>query len=78
MGLCFTITQLSVMHVQIGDGLSVGDQESDCDDDDRRELISHYANDKYLSKWEVAEEEEEIEEETEKLDEKEPNIENSE
>ena len=52
------------MHVQIGDGLSVGDQESDCDDDDRRELISHYANDKYLSKWEVAEEEEEIEEET--------------
>ena len=76
MGLCFTITQLSVMHVQIGDGLSVGNQESDCDDDDRRELISHYANDKYLSKWEVAEEEEEIEEETEKLDEKEPNIEN--
>ena len=51
------------MHVQIGDGLSVGDQESDCDDDDRRELISHYANDKYLNKWEVAEEEEEIEEE---------------
>ena len=33
---------------------------------------------KYLSKWEVAEEEEEIEEETEKLDEKEPSIENSE
>ena len=51
------------MHVQITDGLSVGDQESDCDDDDRRELISHYANDKYLNKWEVAEEEEEIEEE---------------
>ena len=66
------------MHVQITDGLSVGDQESDCDDDDRRKLISHYANDKYLSKWEVAEEEEEIEEETEKLDEKEPSIENSE
>ncbi|CAH3038607.1 unnamed protein product [Pocillopora meandrina] len=78
MGLYFTITQLSVMHVQIGDGLSVGDQESDCDDDDRRKLISHYANDKYLSKWEVAKEEEEIEEETEKLDEKEPSIENSE
>ena len=51
------------MHVQTTGGLSVGDQESDCDDDDRRELISHYANDKYLSKWEVAEEEEEIEEE---------------
>ena len=51
------------MHVQIGDGLSVGDQESDCDDDDRRELISLFANDKYLNKWEMAEEEEEIEEE---------------
>ena len=66
------------MHVQIGDGLSVGDQESDCDGDDRQKLISHYANYKYLSKWEMAEEEEEIEEETEKLDGKEPNIENSE
>lgn len=78
MGLYTTMSQLTEMHVQITDGLSVGDQESDCDDDDRRELISHYANDKYLSKWEVAEEEEEIEEETEKLDEKEPSIENSE
>lgn len=77
MGLYTTMSQLTEMHVQITDGLSVGDQESDCDDDDRRELISHYANDKYLSKWEVAEEEEEIEEETEKLDEKEPSIENS-
>ena len=76
MGLYFTITQLSVMHVQIGDGLSVGDQESDCDDDDRRKLISHYANYKYLSKWEVAEEEEEKKEIEEKLGEKEPNIEN--
>ncbi|XP_078370736.1 uncharacterized protein LOC144654451 [Oculina patagonica] len=44
------------------DELSVGDQESDFDDDDRRELISHYANDKYLSKWELAEEDEEEEE----------------
>ena len=78
MGLYTTMSQLTEMHVQITDGLSVGDQESDCDDDDRRKLISHYANDKYLSKWEVAEEEEEIEEETEKLNEKEPNIENSE
>ena len=78
MGLYTTMSQLTEMHVQITDGLSVGDQESDCDDDDRRKLISHYANDKYLSKWEVAEEEEEIEEETEKLDDKEPNIENSE
>ena len=78
MGLYTTMSQLTKMHVQITDGLSVGDQESDCDDDDRRKLISHYANDKYLSKWEVAEEEEEIEEETEKLDDKEPSIENSE
>ena len=38
--------------------LSFGDQESDDDDDDRRELISHYANDKYLSKWELADEDE--------------------
>lgn len=29
----------------------IGYQESDCDDDDRREMIIHYANDKYLSKW---------------------------
>ena len=35
-----------------------GDQESDYDDDDRRELISHYANEKYLSKWGVADDEE--------------------
>lgn len=72
------MSQLTNMQVQIVDGLSVGDQESDCDDDDRRELISHYANDKYLSKWELAEEEEEIEEEQESLDDKEPNIDNSE
>lgn len=44
------------------DELSVGDQESDYDDDDRRELISHYATDKYLSKWELAEEDEEEQE----------------
>ena len=34
------------------------DQHSDCDDDDRRELISHYANEKYLSKWDVVDDEE--------------------
>ena len=45
------------------DELSVGDQESDYDDDDRRELISHYATDKYLSRWEVAEEDEDEEQE---------------
>ena len=49
------------------DELSVGDQESDYDDDDRRELISHYANDKYLSRWEVAEEDDEVDQQ-EKLD----------
>ena len=42
------------------DELSVGDLESDYDDDDRRELISHYATDKYLSKWELAEEDDEV------------------
>lgn len=36
----------------------LGDLESDFDDDDRRELISHYANEKYLSKWEVADDDE--------------------
>ena len=33
---------------------SVQREESDDDDDDRRELISHYANEHYLSKWELA------------------------
>jgi len=49
------------------DELSVGDLESDYDDDDRRELISHYATDKYLSKWELAEEDDEVDQQ-EKLD----------
>lgn len=35
-----------------------GDLDSDYDDDDRRELISHYANEKYLSKWEEVDDEE--------------------
>ena len=47
--------------------LSVGDQESDYDDDDRRELISHYATEKYLSKWELAEEDDEVDQQ-EKLE----------
>ena len=63
--------------MQTADGLPVGDQESDCDDDDRRELISHYANDNYLSKWELAEEEEN-EEDQKKGDNEDPNRENSE
>lgn len=49
------------------DELSVGDQESDYDDDDRRELISHYATEKYLSKWELTEEDDEVDQQ-EKLD----------
>lgn len=49
------------------DELSVGDQESDYDDDDRRELISHYATEKYLSKWEMTEEDDEVDQQ-EKLD----------
>ena len=49
------------------DELSVGDQESDYDDDDRRELISHYATETYLSKWELAEEDDEVDQQ-EKLD----------
>ena len=49
------------------DELSVGDQESDYDDVDRRELISHYATDKYLSKWELTEEDDEVDQQ-EKLD----------
>ena len=36
----------------------LGDLDSDYDDDDRRELISHYANEKYLSKWEEVDDEE--------------------
>ena len=32
----------------------IRDQESDCDDDDRRQLIIQYANDTYLSKWDAA------------------------
>lgn len=32
----------------------IRDQESDCDDDDRRQLIIRYANDTYLSKWDAA------------------------
>lgn len=49
------------------DELSVDDQESDYDDDDRRELISHYATEKYLSKWELTEEDDEVDQQ-EKLD----------
>lgn len=61
-----TISQLSEPRRTV-DELSVGDQESDYDDDDRRELISHYATDKYLSKWELAEDDDE-EDQQEKLD----------
>ena len=50
------ITMNPTDQLRITEELSVGDQESDYDDDDRRELISHYANDKYLSKWELADE----------------------
>lgn len=45
---------------RIVDGQFVGDQESDYDDDDRRELISYYAIDKYFSKWEFDEEDDEV------------------
>ena len=50
------ITMNPTDQLRVTEELSVGDQESDYDDDDRRELISHYANDKYLSKWELADE----------------------
>lgn len=61
-----TISQLTEPRRTV-DELSVGDQESDYDDDDRRELISHYATDKYLSKWELAEDDDEVDQQ-EKLD----------
>ena len=61
-----TISQLTEPQRTV-DELSVGDQESDYDDDDRRELISHYATDKYLSKWELAEDDDEVDQQ-EKLD----------
>ena len=61
-----TISQLTEPWRTV-DELSVGDQESDYDDDDRRELISHYATDKYLSKWELAEDDDEVDQQ-EKLD----------
>lgn len=61
-----TISQLTEPRRTV-DELSVGDQESDYDDDDRRELISHYATDKYLSKWELAEDDDEVDEQ-ERLD----------
>ena len=64
MRLNITMNQLTEpRRIRTVDELSVGDQESDYDDDDRRELISHYATDKYLSKWELAEEDEEEQDE---------------
>lgn len=50
------ITMNPTDQLRITEELSVGDQESDYDDDDRRELINLYANDKYLSRWELADE----------------------
>ena len=44
-----------------------GDVDSDYDDDDRRELISHYANEKYLSKWEEVDDEESQQEQSSTL-----------
>jgi len=65
-----TMNQLSEPRRNV-DELSVGDLESDYDDDDRRELISHYATDKYLSKWELAEDDDEVDQQ-EKLDNEQP------
>ena len=45
--------------------LSFGDKDSDYDDDDddRRELINHYANDNYLSKWELTDDDDDTQHE---------------
>lgn len=48
----------SYNHLRTTEEILVEDQESDYDDDDRRELITQYANEKYLSKWELADEDE--------------------
>lgn len=47
------MNQTEAVTVTRTEQIFIRDQESDCDDDDRRQLIIQYANDTYLSKWDA-------------------------
>ena len=48
------MNQTEAVTVNRTEQIFIRDQESDFDDDDRRQLIIQYANDTYLSKWDAA------------------------